>query len=251
LKALGAAARRQRRRHRVIIMIDVGDLREGLWPDQTEDFLHKASKIGGIEVDGLGCTLGCFGGVIPSISNMELFVATARRCRKATGLPLPILSAGNSSGISILTEGRLPREINHYRLGESILLGRDATNRQPLPQTRQDAVRLVVEVIEVGQKPSVPIGERGQDAFGAQPVFIERGIRTRAICNLGRQDTDIEGLTPDSAGVSILGASGDHLILDIHDHSQALRVGDELSFWPNYSSLLRLSASDYVRKVVL
>jgi chemotaxis protein methyltransferase CheR len=42
LAALSEAAQRRGRRHDVIIVVDLGDLREGLWPRDLTSFMHEA-----------------------------------------------------------------------------------------------------------------------------------------------------------------------------------------------------------------
>jgi predicted amino acid racemase len=145
----------------------------------------------------------------------------------------------------------MPKEINHFRLGESIALGRNVLDRSPWPGTRQDTFRLVAEVVEIERKPSVPIGDRGQNAFGETCEFKDRGVRLRAICNLGRQDAAIDGLRPEDEGVIVVGGSSDHLILDVEEAHQKVVLGQEIAFYPNYAALLALSTSHYVQKVVV
>ena len=251
MKALAAAARQRNLLHRVIIMIDVGDLREGVWPDRAVDLVKQASALEGLEVAGLGCNLACYGGVIPSKINMNLLVETAKACRQATGLELPIICGGNSSGLPILHAGELPAEVNLYRIGEAIILGRNVIDRSAWVGTRQDTVIAVAEVIEAEVKPSLPIGERGQDAFGETQEFTDRGLRKRVICNIGRQDVVVDGITPCEEGIVVLGGSSDHLLLDVHDCARDIKVGDEVSFYPGYGALLALSTSQYVHKVVV
>jgi predicted amino acid racemase len=251
MKALAAAAARRNIIHRVIIMVDVGDLREGVWPDRAVSLVKDAAALNGIEVVGMGCNLACYGGVIPSKENMALFVETVEACRKASGLELPVLCGGNSSGLPILAAGDLPKEVNLYRIGEAIILGRNVIDRSAWQGTRQDTVIAVAEVIEAEVKPSMPIGERGQDAFGETQEFVDRGNRRRVICNLGRQDVVVDGITPVDAGIIVLGGSSDHLLLDVHDCSRELKVGDEVAFYPGYGALLALSTSEYVHKVVI
>lgn len=250
IEALGRAAVAQGRSHRVIIMIDVGDLREGIWPDKATKLIKDASAVKGIEVVGLGTNLACFGGIIPTPENMRLLVDTTNACRRATELPLPIICGGNSSGLPLLASGRLPGQVNLYRIGEAILLGRNVIDRTPWPGTRQDTFILKAEVIESETKPSKPIGQKGQDAFGNEPQFADKGLRTRIICNLGRQDVVPEGLTPLDEGAEVLGASSDHLIVDVTDCERKFEVGDEIAFYPNYGALLSLITSEYVFKVI-
>jgi predicted amino acid racemase len=182
---------------------------------------------------------------------MHMLVEIRDRCRKATGLPLDVLSGGNSSSLPLLASGGMPKEINHFRIGETITLGRNVHDRTPWPGTRQDTMRIVAEIVEVEYKPSVPVGNRGQDAFGGFTDFIDRGIRKRAICNIGRQDVVVDGIQPEDPGVIVLGGSSDHLVLDVEDAHKALMVGDEVVFYPSYGALLAATTSPYVQKVVI
>jgi len=237
--------------HKIIIMIDVGDLREGVWPDNAIEVVRSTADLPNIEIIGLGANLACYGGVIPTAENMHMLVEIRDRCRKATGLPLDVLSGGNSSSLPLLASGGMPKEINHFRIGETITLGRNVHDRTPWPGTRQDTMRIVAEIVEVEYKPSVPVGNRGQDAFGGFTDFIDRGIRKRAICNIGRQDVVVDGIQPEDPGVIVLGGSSDHLVLDVEDAHKALMVGDEVVFYPSYGALLAATTSPYVQKVVI
>jgi len=238
-------------RHGVIVMVDVGDLREGVWPDRAVALVVEAAKLKHLDLLGLGCNLACYGGVIPSVENMRKLIEVRDACRKATGLELKLLSGGNSANLPLLASGKMPEEIDHFRIGEAIVLGRNVIDRSPWPGTRQDTFVLKAEVIELETKPSVPIGETGQDAFGGTPTFTDRGLRRRAILNLGRQDVVVDGLEPLDPGIFVLGGSSDHLLLDVEDASAPVRVGDELAFHPGYGALLALSTSPYVQKCVM
>lgn len=251
LQLLSEAAQFLKKRHQVIVMVDVGDLREGVWPDQVLEVVKGASRLPNIDVIGLGCNLACYGGVIPSVDNMNALVAIRDTCRKETGLELATLSGGNSSSLPLLASGKMPKEINHFRLGESIALGRNVLDRSRWPGTRQDTFRMVAEVVEVARKPSVPIGDRGQNAFGETCEFEDRGVRLRAILNLGRQDVVVDGIEPEMGGITVLGGSSDHLILDVEEAEREVRLGDELAFYPGYGALLALATSPYVQKVVM
>ena len=238
-------------RHQAIVMVDVGDLREGVWPDRAIDLVKEAAKLPALEIIGMGCNLACYGGVIPSTKNMRALIEIRDACSKASGLELKTLSGGNSANLPLLLSGAMPAEINHFRIGEAIVLGRNVIDRSPWPGTRQDTFKLVAEVVEVERKPSVPIGETGQDAFGGTPTFVDRGVRLRAICNLGRQDVVVDGIEPEDPGIIVLGGSSDHLILDVEDARDPVKLGDEITFYPGYGALLALSTSPYVQKVVI
>ena len=247
---LSEAAQLTGRDHQVIVMVDVGDLREGVWPDRVVGVVAEMAHHPRIEVIGLGTNLACFGGVIPSTEHMQLLVDLRDAARDATGLPLDVLSGGNSANLPLLVSGGMPAQVNHLRIGEAITLGRNVIDRTPWPGTRQDTFRVVAEVIELERKPSLPIGARSQDAFGGRTEFVDRGVRWRAICNVGRQDVVIDGLTPTDPGMTVLGGSSDHLIVDVEEARMPLRVGSEVAFVPSYGSLLAATTSPYVQKVV-
>jgi len=251
LKKLSEAARAQGRKHKVIIMVDLGDLREGIWPDMAVTLVKAAKDLPALEIIGLGTNLACYGGVLATVENMTRLVQIRGHCRRETGLELGTLSGGNSSGLPLLSSGKMPSEINHFRIGEAIILGCNSVDRSPLPNTRQDTMIGIAEVIEMERKPSVPIGDRGQDAFGGSRKFPDLGIRRRAICNIGRQDVAIEGVFPLDPGIKVLGGSSDHLLLDVEDAANPITLGTEISFFPSYGALLALSTSPYVEKIVI
>lgn len=248
---ISRAAEKAGRTHKVILMIDLGDLREGIWPDRLIESLRAVIDLPAIEVSGLGTNLACYGGVIPDTQMMQQLVDLRDEAERILDIKLPVLCGGNSANLPLLLAGGIPKQINLLRIGESILLGRNVLDRSEFPGTRQDTFRLVAEIIELERKPSIPIGQRGQDAFGGIPEFVDRGVRQRAICNIGRQDVVIDNLTPEDPGIIVLGGSSDHLILDVEEARQPLMTGDEVSFFPGYGALLAASTSPYVQKVVI
>ena len=251
IKHISDTAATLNKRHKIILMIDLGDLREGIWPDKTEGVLRGVMSLPHLEVIGLGANLACYGGVIPTTEKMQQLIDLRMEMEKTLNISLPVLCGGNSANLPLLLAGGMPPEINLLRIGESILLGRNVLDRSPLPGTRQDSFQLVAEIIELERKPSIPIGKRGQDAFGGEPDFIDRGVRKRAICNIGRQDVVIDNLTPVDQGIIILGGSSDHLLLDVEDARHPYQTGDEVAFLPGYGALLAASTSPYVRKMVV
>lgn len=251
LEALSNAAQRLQRVHDVIIMVDLGDLREGVWPNELHALVVAAAKLPGIRIRGLGSNLACFGAVTPSEDNMHRLLELAVEVEHTLGRGLEWISGINSSGLELIAAGKMPAGVNHARIGEAILLGRETTRRSPWPDTFQDAFVIRAEVLEVTRKPSQPIGNRSEDAFGGLTPFEDRGDELRALLNMGRQDVDAVGITPCEPGVIVLGASSDYLVVDIGAVANTVRVGDELAFIPNYSALLSAMTSAYVEKIIL
>ena len=248
LAALSRAARHRGRIHDVIIMVDLGDLREGLWPSEVIPFMREALRLPGIRIAGLGTNLACFGGVIPSEDNMLRLARLADRVEQTFGFKLRWISGANSSGLDLIAAGHMPPGINQARIGEAILLGRETTHRRAWPGTFQDAFALHAEILELKRKPSAPIGERTEDAFGNLSSFENHGDIERALVNIGREEVSIEGITPHDARLKIIGASSSYLVLDMSRAAGVFTVGDELTFSLNYGALLTAMTSEYVKK---
>ena len=209
-------------------------------------FVREVLRLPGIRIRGLGANLACFGGVMPSVENMSQLVGLAEEVEKTFRLALHWISGVNSSGLELMASGKMPKRINHARIGEAILLGRETVHRRPWPDTYQDAFVLHAEVLELKAKPSLPVGRRSQDAFGHRPDFEDRGEIARALLNLGREDVDVEGIAPEDACLEILGASSGYLAVDAT--GAGIRVGDELRFSLNYGALVASMTSEYVKK---
>ena len=236
--------------HKIIIMVDTGDLREGVWPDELIPLVGEVIKMKGVKIIGLGTNLADLSGVIPTVENNQRLVSLAEETEDKFNIKLEYLSAGNSSSLKLLASGKLPARINHFRISEGIYLGREAIAREIMPGTYQDAFELLAEIIEKKDKPSVPIGEIGQNAFGQIPSFSDKGIRTRSILNIGRQDVSIEGLTPKDRGLEIIGACSDHLVMDTTS-DESLKIGSVVAFDVNYAALLAAMTSPFVSKVLI
>ncbi len=248
LEGLSEAARRRGLIHDVILMVDVGDLREGIWPTELVPFVRQALQLRGIRIKGLGTNLACFGAVAPSEANMHQLVDLATEIEQTFSLTLEWISAANSSGLELIASGCMPKRVNHARIGEAILLGRETIHRNPWAGTFQDAFTLRAEILELKRKPSLPVGERCEDAFGKHPAFEDRGEMSRALLNVGREDVDIEGMAPLDPGVVVLGGSSDYVVADLTGSGGTFHVGDELAFSLKYGALLAAMTSEYVKK---
>ena len=250
LRALSEAAVRAGKTHEVLLMIDLGYLREGVLKEDAVPMAREIVKLPGLSLAGVGVNLTCYGGVLPSPENLGELVAVADEIESRCGVTLRIISGGNSSSLKLMQEGGVPDRINLLRLGESIVLGLETADGTHIPGTHRDVFTLAVEVIELKEKPSMPIGEIGRDAFGEKPVFEDKGMMKRAILSIGRQDARIENLSPRDEGAEIIGASSDHMLLDVTACKRPLKVGDIMEFNLSYGGLLSVITSSYVSKII-
>lgn len=237
------------KRHKIILMIDMGDLREGIFNTDREKIIETAKAIcdsPNLELYGIGVNLTCYGGILPDEENLSGLIAIADMLRSELGTPISIVSGGNSSTMGMLMAREVPKGINHLRLGESFVLGNDTAIGKPVPGLCTDCFKLEAEIVEIQTKPSKPIGKSGPNAFGEYLEYPDKGPMRRAILGIGRQDVSVDGLTPIDETIDIVGASSDHLIIDVTHCEKQYSVGDTVSFIPDYGALLHLFTSKYV-----
>jgi predicted amino acid racemase len=249
ISALSSAAQAAGRIHGVLLMVELGDLREGIMPGDLVHVARETLRLPGVALMGIGANLACHSGVSPDAENMSELSALADSLEASLGMTVDIVSGGNSANLNwaLTASGASTGRINHLRLGESILLGRETLHRRLIDGLHADAFTLVAEVIESKVKPSQPWGAIAETAFGDPPSTTDRGDISRVLLALGRQDTDPSGLHS-PPGVEILGASSDHLVMDSGEHR--LPVGAEVALQVNYSALMRAMTSPFVDKVM-
>ncbi|WMM23310.1 alanine/ornithine racemase family PLP-dependent enzyme [Tissierella sp. MB52-C2] len=248
IKALSEKAVILNKVHKVILMVDVGDLREGVLPEDVLDIVENILELPNIELEGLGTNVGCYGGVLPSYENTKILVDLAIKIESKYKIQLKTLSGGSTVNLDLLDNRKMASGINQLRIGEAILLGTDIKTLKPIPGAEVNTIVLKTQVIELKIKPSHPIGEIGRDAFGKAVNFQDRGNRKRAIIALGKQDCGLDGISPIDSSIEILGASSDHMILDVTDCKQEIQVGSIIEFNIDYGGMLDLTTSKYVGK---
>ena len=253
LLALEEECLRQNKTHRVIVMTDLGDLREGFW-DKKElvDVCERVERdLPHVQLAGIGVNLTCYGSTKPTPEKMNELVGLVRQVEQRIGRKLEIVSGGATSSFTLVHWGTMPAGVNHLRIGEAILLGKDLQvdwGIRDMDYLRMDALTLRAEVVEVKDKPTYPIGEFAIDAFGRKPVYEDRGIRRRAILALGRADVgELESLIPREPGMTVIGGSSDHCIVDVEDCPRRLQVGDIVEFSLCYSHMLYATARSDMR----
>lgn len=258
LSALSKAALAANKVHGVLIMVELGDLREGVLLKDVENLVQKTCKLPNIKIMGLGANLACRNGVSPDNGNMSDLSHVADRVAHICNTVPMLISGGNSANLDWVFNGGKIGRINNLRIGEAILLGRETLERTAIEGLHTDAIRLVAEVIERKTKPTRPWGTIAQSAFynvpssdgpnSDDPSAGDKQSINQTILALGRQDVDPDGLQS-LEGFEILDASSDHLIIDTA--CTQLSVGSDVSFQLNYSALLRAMTSPFVTKMFI
>ena len=252
LKALNAEAGKYNTHPGILLMLDVGDLREGV--DNIPELVELAKlceQLPNLRLRGVGTNLACMNGVLPSWENLTFLVEGAETVEQAIGRKLDIISGGSSINLLLLKDGisSMPPRINHLRLGGAIAnpmnirMNRGVT----FPGLREDSLRLVAEIVEIHEKNSAPKACSTKNWAGEAVVWEDKGRRMQAILALGSQDVaDAAALIPEDDGVQILGCSSDHTIVDVTDSGKQWRSGDTLTFKLRYANMLYAFSGDHV-----
>jgi ornithine racemase len=243
-----AAAVRADRLHGIIVMVESGDLREGIMPVDLPDTIARCLEFPNIEIRGIGTNLACRNGVVPDDRNMGELSDLATSIEAEFDLTLGVVSGGNSSSLEWLRTTEQLGRIDNLRLGEALLLGRDPLYSTPIEGLHHDAATIFAEVIESKHKPRRAWGERAQSTFAppADATVPDEEHGWHSLLALGHQDTDPLDLTA-PAGLRITGASSDHLVVA---SEQKLALGSEVAFRPGYSALMRAMSSRTMHSVI-
>lgn len=253
IELLSAEAGRQGKVHRVIIMIELGDLREGIMGSHLIEFYESILNLPHIEVAGIGANLNCLNGVMPSEDKLIQMSLYEQLIEAKFNVSIPWVSGGTSVIIPLLHRGQVPAGINHFRVGEALYFGNNLITEEPMEGMHTDVLKLFAEVIEITEKPRVPIGYLGENPSGESFEIDEDDYGKssyRAILDIGLLDVDASYLLPDDEKLQFLGASSDMLVLDLGDDHARYKVGDLVSFNLKYMGALNLLNSDYIEKVV-
>lgn len=250
LDALERVCARQELSHKVIIMADLGDLREGFWDkdEMVRVCCHVERELPHVELAGVGVNLGCYGSIVPTPEKMNRLVDIAKAVEERIGRKLEIVSGGATSSYPLVHRGEMPEGINHLRIGEAALLAKDLQvdwGITDMDYLQRGTMYLEGELIELRKKPTHPVGETMIDAFGRRPVYEDRGVRLRGLVAFGRADVgDLESLMCREPGMTVIGGSSDHCIVDAQDCPRALQVGDVVRFDLSYSHMLYATGRD-------
>ena len=234
---------RMAKRHEIFLMVDLGDRREGVLEAELVQLARFCHGLKNIAVVGIGSNFSCFAGVKPTWDKLKTLVDLADYLKQEFHFPIQYVSGGNTSSLPLLYSGSLPPGINHLRVGEGLLLGRETLTGKPLPDLFQDAFLVEAEVIQARWKPAKPDGQIGRDAFGRKPELVNISDGFKLLLNLGQQDTSVAGLIPLDNDFRVLGGSSDYLVLA---SKEQVKVGSTVLFLPDYWSLLTLMTSPYV-----
>lgn len=250
--ALSAEAQKANTLQRVLLMVDEGNLREGVMPDRLLSTVKQILTYPGVELIGIGTSVGCFGGYCANRGDLEKLVQSASEIKDFIAMDVPVISLGSGTMlVDLIRKNDIPEAITQIRLGAAFMVGEKPPTSESIPGLHQDAFVMRAEILELMEKPSLPKSATGYDAFGEKVCFEDLGCRNKALLNIGVVDVDVYDLTPLAQGVKVVGASSNYTICDVTDCQDKLRVGSQLDFRMGYSAVSKSMGSNYTHKTIV
>lgn len=253
IKELSDTASKMGITHKILIMIELGELREGVMREEFVEFYQKVFDLPNIKVTGIGTNLSCMYGVLPNEDKLLQLCLYKELVELKFNQKIPYISGGTSVTLPLLHNKSLPKGINHFRVGDSLFLGSHIIANSHFKNMYSDTFKLYAQIIELNQKPCIPSGDMGLNMSGKQKEFESSQIGKlchRAIVDIGLLDIEDNHLTPIDEDLKIIGASSDMMVIDLNHNEAGLEVGDFIEFKMDYMGILRIMNSDYIEKKI-
>lgn len=253
IELLNKEAEKCNKIHQIILMIDLGELREGIMREDFLDFYEKIIPLKHIDVIGIGSNLSCLYGILPNTDKLNQLDLYKQLVEAKFQKQMKYISGGSSVTMQLLANHLLPKEINHFRIGETLFMGTNAYNQENYDYLKQNVFELRAEIIELYEKPIVPYGEIGANLEGETVTFDvnDLGKKTyRALIDIGLLDVDIKHLTPADDLVKIEAATSDITVLDLGKNTNNYKVGSLVKIYLDYMGIVRIMNSKYIDKII-
>ncbi len=234
---------------KVLLNVEIGDNKEGILPDEVIAFIKEADVYNNISIIGIAGNTGCLSGNLPDQTVFSLLNALSLKIRSETGVKNPVISVGGTVFLDALIDGSMGEAVNQIRVGEGIFFGYDSSKNKNIPGFDRTAFIISIEVLEVLEKEIAFIPVSGYNAFGKKASAVSdktSGRRKRAVLGAGILAVSPEGLVPVLDGIKVEGITYDFMVLDITGCEEAIRAGDTVLFYADYSSVARASINPYV-----
>lgn len=257
ISALNEASKKQNKIHKIIIMVELGELREGVNRDDLISFYEKVFNLENIEVIGIGSNLGCMYGVEPTYDKLLQLYLYKELISAKFKHDLPLLSGGTSITLPLAEDESMPSHINHFRVGEAAFFGVSPLDNQPFKELHTDTFEFHANIIELDEKKVVPEGIISEANVGyalEQDESVDVSEKsTKAILDFGLLDVNTEDITSNEPGIDLVGVTSDMTVVDLgdnrtKDNKNKFKVGDKVKFTLNYMAVARLLNSKFITK---
>ena len=222
---------------------------------RKNDFYASVFNLPNVEISGIGTNLNCVSGVFPSEDKLIQLCLYEQLIEAKFDRPIPWVTGGTSVVLPLLFKKQVPAGVNHFRVGETLFFGADLFNDNTIEGMHHDVFKLHAQIVEVNEKPKVPIGYMGQNPSGEEVEVAEEDygvISSRALLDIGVLDiSKTDFIIPDDDRLELIGGSSDMIVVDLGDAASEYAVGDYITFDLKYMGALRLLNSDYIDKRIV
>lgn len=252
IQALSKEAVKQNKVHQVLVMIEMGELREGINREGLIPFYKRIFQLPNIEVIGIGTNLGCMYGIQPTYDKLIQLVLYGQLLEAKFKRKLPLISGASSITIPMLEKGKVPHDMNHFRIGEAVFLGTSPLNNKQVLDLNTGAFAFEANIVELYKKEPQPDGTICDGAVGhVAEINPQEHLSFRAILDFGELDVDHNNLIPEDPDVMFFGNSSDLTVYDLGDNPQHYATGDVIRFNVKYMAVAKLMYSRFVEKVLV
>ena len=253
IERLNKEADKQGKKHRIIVMIEMGELREGIVRDEVLKFYEKIFNLSNIDIIGIGTNLGCMYGVEPTYDKLIQLSLYKNLIDAKFGTNLELISGGTSITLPLIERNKVPAAINHFRVGEAALLGVSPLDGKKFRDLSTNTIEFSAEILEISKKEAVPDGVIGEGNVGHTVDFDEEDNREsyRCIVDFGQLDVDVNNIIPKDDSIEFVGITSDMTVYDLGNNESGYKMGGQLQFRPNYTSIARLMNSRYMTKKII
>tara|TARA_B100000787_G_scaffold36862_1_gene25902 strand:+ start:3540 stop:4637 length:1098 start_codon:yes stop_codon:yes gene_type:complete len=257
--ALNEAAKKVNKVHQVIIMVELGELREGINRTQLMSFYEKVFELSNINIIGIGSNLGCMYGIEPTYDKLLQLSLYKELISAKFNKELKYVSGGTSITLPLIENKVIPKEINHFRIGEAVFFGVSPLENKQFKELSVDAFEFTANIIELEEKKMIPDGIISDANIGHSAVFDTQdisGTSIKAILDFGLLDVDQKDIEFIDVTLNFVGITSDMLVIDIgknktKEGNQKYKIGDKIHFKPSYMAVARLLNSKFIAKKYL
>lgn len=251
INKLNKEAQNQQKFHKILIMIEMGELREGVMREKFIDFYSKVFDLSNIEVLGIGTNLGCMYGIEPTFDKLIQLCLYKQLIENKFNRGINLVSGGSSITLPLLSRGKVPKGINHLRIGEAVFLGTSPLNTKKFSNLSTNAFEFKATIVELEKKQQIPDGVIGNGNVGHASVpdqQLKNIEEYKAVLDFGVVDVDIDDITPKDTQARFVGTTSDLSVYGLGQHLKNYKTGGYLSFSPSYMAVARLMNSKYIDK---
>lgn len=256
--SLNQEAKKQKKIHKIIIMIEMGELREGVMGENLVEFYSRVFNLSNIKVIGIGTNLGCMYGIEPTYDKLVQLSLYKQLLEAKFKKIIPLISGGSSITLPLVGTGKRPKAINHFRIGEAVFLGTSPLNNKKFRNLSNDAFNFRANILELEKKVTTPIGKTSDSRVGHVAELKENNSPQRsyrAVLDFGKLDVDSSSLVPKNKNVKFVGITSDMTVFDVGSNEKQTgkvkkyKEGGKIYFKPSYMSVARLMNSKFIEKI--